>query len=951
MPLQRLIIVQPCYSLEDLPRNLDQGSAADYHACWTSLWHPAFLVTVSGLPEWKRSDSSSLDVQSSLILVPKASESHLDSTLRERIELGDNLLLHSLGDRQGNLNAVAQALGVSLIDRELVASFESVDIANSIPPRSPITCRSFFALGFAYLQLHVLTRKVHYNTNLDQTLFHEQVTQAAQGFLNDDAQETERWLQSCYDQISQERDRYFSQQANLIDLTLVVGTTLGSSMIQQLQQQHEQNFLISADNLSKLKSANPDAFEFLVSKANQEEISIAGGLEKESAHPWLGQGTLLRDLRSGIAAYETLGLKQKPTAFSRLTGGVRPNDAQLYRIAGYPYAVLSAWLDGALPRSDQAKIRWQSADGSTIDAIAAFISDANSALNVLSSGVDLAKQFDYHQVPTLLFAHWPNDYSEAFIDLRLATERTTAFGKWITLARYFEETGQAYSNTTLPTSQFKYSLPTVRDSYLRFCNELQTVRQRIGLAESIASFAALLLQLCNWMKRKQDREKVESFVESASQYLRRCDVRSSADMNAFVPQIAGVSSGWAEAYEFGEQDEELSQQLASLAGVTSGLLSGKSIATNDKWAIGSERSRYQATPTMAKTVELESGVVTVINPSSAPQRYWLRAGKFALTSDEENRVYAAEESSSAAGLFSRGLADAMPESLRGGNEIIVDVPAMGVAQFKCAVGSSVSSPSSVRRQLIAASAKSLTNEFLDVQLDPSTGHLRSLLVARKRGSRMSGQLTIADAAFFTTDVQEREKREKVYATIRDVSLTLEHNSTMSAIVSAKGTLVHKSLAIAKFTVLYELWRGSRCLQITPKVEWLVERVQGVEGGTAGFWAGVPVWRTAWPSDAATLRTWPQTIPTKAASATVFCPDVMEVDDAEHRLHLMFGGQNVHARQESRYLDTHLGNGESGSILAGIDLPDPLQAHAAWCQKPLVFSGFEPLSANQSSAIR
>ncbi len=120
MPLQRLIIVQPCYSLEDLPRNLDDDSAADYHACWTALWHPAFLKSVPNLPEWKRSDSSSLDVRDSLIVVPTASASHIDTTLRERIDLQENVILNSKGDRNANLQAIAEALGVELAKYENV---------------------------------------------------------------------------------------------------------------------------------------------------------------------------------------------------------------------------------------------------------------------------------------------------------------------------------------------------------------------------------------------------------------------------------------------------------------------------------------------------------------------------------------------------------------------------------------------------------------------------------------------------------------------------------------------------------------------------------------------------------------------------------------------------------------------------------------------------------------
>ncbi len=939
MPLQRLILVLPCYSLEDLPRSLDAETAADFHACWTALWHPSFLLNLVGLPEWKRSDSSSLDVSAALILLPKASEEHLDTTIRERLVVSDNILIHSAGTRQANVDQIASVLEVQTVDRVLEPQREEEQGDGA--KRSPITASSFYALGFAYQQLHILTRKVHYSTNLDVALFHEQLLKAAQAFVDSQADETEKWLQSCFDQISQERDRYFSQQAHLIDLTLLADTTLGISLDAQLQRVYPQNILASADMLRRLHHSNERLFSQLAERVTAANVSIIGGLDREGPHPWLPVGTLIRDLYRGLMVYQTLGFAA-PAAFARLTGGIFSNDSQFFTLAGYKFGVLSAWLNGTVPRSEQAKVRWQSADGSTLDTLAAFVVDANSALSVLSIAVDLAKQFDYHQVPTVLLAHWPNQYCEAFEDLTQASQRTSALGKWTTLGNYFEQTGQAYSNTVLPTSQFRFPIPSRRDRFIDFSSAVRVHRHSITQAESAASLSAFNFQIADWLGQRKSMQTALTQADEANQDLQACDAAASIALSQFVDPIACAASGW-KANEMGIRVNQTgtTQQAADLLAT---LLSGAPVPTAVQ---PTSENSDKPVGQQARWLDVKPSVTTMlINLAAAPQRYFLRTGSTAIHCGDSERVYAAENSASGEKLLQSELFEVPAGSKIGGHEVIVDVPAMGALQISAATsGTSKIGGAGTKRSMIALSAKSLSNEFIDVQIDPASGQLRSLLVARKRGSRMSGQLSIANPGRETVADSNDSGAASGYASTQDVRLSIEHNSSLSAIVKAQGIFVWNKSIIASFTILYELWRGSRSLQITPSIKWASEP----SSDQTSLWDAAPVWRSAWSSEAASLRLWQHEIPIKAASASIFCDDMLEVDDAEHKLHLLWSGPCFHRRQEGRYLDTHLGSGTGNRILVGLDLPEPLQAYQAWTQPIIIGNSPMPLSANQHSA--
>ena len=957
MPYQRLIIVQPCYSLEDLPRNLTEDTAANYHACWTAMWHPSLLAKLPNLPEWKRSDTGSLDVKDALIALPNVSQSHVDVTLRERIEASENTLLENIDTREQWVSAFATVMEVEILERKFASLPQGTSLpqeasmSQELPPdtedakpsevkvkRSPLTANTFFALGYAYQQLHILTRKVHYGTNLDLTLFHDQVNQAAMAYVDEDGVECERWLQSCFDQLSQERDRYFSQKANLLDVCLLLDSTLGKTLSQQLDRDTKHNFIASADTLSKLASDQPETFTKLQTACQSEQVSIAGGLDREAAHAWLPAGTLRRDLIAGRKAYEDLNLNS-PKVFARLTSHMLSSDSQMLVNAGYQYAVMSAWLDGILPVSDQAKIRWQAPDGKMLDALSAFVLDASSALSLVSIAVELAKQFDYHQVPTLLLTHWPNQYCEAFDDLRLACERTGALGNWITLDDYFATTSHAYSNTVLPTSQFQYPLPSSIIEATRFSDALRLANRMVELGQFDSSLANLAIQLAHWTKRTKDMPAFLEVQSHAESLLRKGDWSAAASLNEFLQTTAQTASGYhSDASSAAAQKASLIDQLQKsrqqIAASIAAVLSGQPLQGVDAGSNASAPTTIEPASLGRTILLLANKSVLLFNPHPSPQRYFLRTGAAHLECQQSDRIYAADQINAE------------------NQEAIIDVPAMGLVQLSAKLASSSMKLPGSRLSSIAASNRAMSNEFLDVQLDPKTGHLRSLLVARKRGSRMSGQLTIANPSCLFDDATTAslaKSKTNQYAEPTQVQMRIEHNSSTSAIVVANGALQWQRKSLANFEIRYELWRGSRLLQVETRIEWLIDSSQLQKASEQGIWSAAPTWRTAWPSDAASMRYWPHQIATKASAAVLFCNNVIEIDDAEHKLSLMWDNVYQHRRQESHYLDSHLNDGKTSRFLIGIDVPTPLQTFHSWTQPPLLLMNAPPLSGNQTSA--
>ncbi len=252
MESMRLVAVLPCYALDDLPKNQDETGCRAFHAAWTSLWHPSILSLSIVLPEWKRSDENSLNLENALVVGAESVLQNVDHPLRERLEVQGCRVVTAEEDRLSTLAAIAREteMDFSTVPTEIplpaATEAEPANVDLWGEPRTSVKLDDFYALGFALLLVQHLTRKIHYSSNLDLVLIADQVRSAATAYLAGEAVEADRWLQSCFDQLSQERDRYFNQQAYLIDLTLLAKSTFGSALVEQLKQPRPLNVLSDA---------------------------------------------------------------------------------------------------------------------------------------------------------------------------------------------------------------------------------------------------------------------------------------------------------------------------------------------------------------------------------------------------------------------------------------------------------------------------------------------------------------------------------------------------------------------------------------------------------------------------------------------------------------------------------------------------------------------------------
>jgi alpha-mannosidase len=253
MKFAELIVLLPCHSLEDFPVHYEADEAEAVLSAWSALWHPRLIASAAAMPTWQRVDCPPETFAERLIIVPELCERDLAAGYITRAGEEGATVVRRLRQRH---DIVAAAL--SALDGGSPTSVEPS------PEREELAA-DFLALGFLYLQVELLTRRMRYMSNIDQTNFNQQVTSGAAAFVAGDFEETRRRLQNCFDVLAQAREHFYPVDAYLVDVVLVAATTLGPSLQSEIKSGTPVSLLITGEELSQMAERQPDTLAALLS--------------------------------------------------------------------------------------------------------------------------------------------------------------------------------------------------------------------------------------------------------------------------------------------------------------------------------------------------------------------------------------------------------------------------------------------------------------------------------------------------------------------------------------------------------------------------------------------------------------------------------------------------------------------------------------------------------------
>ena len=855
--LRECTFLLPGYGLDDFPKSLPSDQADNLLSGWIALWHPAMLAKTRISPRWQRADQPPQELAGHLIMVPSISRDLLPNDFRKNVADGGGLVID------------AQA-GWRTMQTKILELCQAPDVASHIDG----WCEDFAALGYAYLQIQLLTRQLRYSSNLDQFLFDDQLAQAAGALLEEDLEKAERMLQSCFDQLGQERDHYYSSEVNLIDTTLLASTTLGSALTMQLERTVPTTVVASANLLQQMANEQSQNFSTIRNASAEKRIAIAGGLLNERAHGLMAMETLMRDLARGKAAYQALGLAP-PLVFTRFSYGITPEMALHLKRSGFSAALVVAWSNGTYPQGSQAKISWEASDGTFVSALTPKSVDAADISTYLSLGWIVGEALDHQNVPTLILAHWPDRYSCYFDLLDRIARRTPALGRWINVNEYFEKTDSPYHQERLPANQFQVD----------WLNDLPSKSSARDLIEAVVAYHRLHVQCRSLVNLANLCRQIEMLVHANGASI----IPDGQVEPLQTPDTACPLADWySELHQLFEQVDSLLDSPSTLSQVLTSIEEncsdiGQQLMSKLACAIGYQPSAATRQP---------SHHTLVFNPHSNPLRTPFRTEKDSMPITDARWCYATGR-------------------VGDHRTSMIDVPPFGVL---CAKFEPRTENANRKEKPLAQVNGLLYNDFLEAQIDPKCGHLRSLHVPGKRGNRLSIQIARRETHGGTSGAQ--------YSEVRHSETKMLGSSNLFGLIRATGELWFDSQKTAKFEIDYQVLRGSRVLAMTIRLDALAKL-------GADPWKSAYVLRTAWPNESAIITSFVGGEKQTWSRGQTVSPLLVEIDEADYRTQLFTGGLAFHRRVDMRFMETLLAVSGTTEIQrrlgVGVELPYPLHA--------------------------
>ncbi len=423
----------PCTTLEDFPTQANEADARGLLAAWTAPWHPRWLATLGKLPQWLRADTIPSKLDSAVLLVPGASEKRLPSRFAAETSAVPNCRVFRGACRADFLAQMAAHLGEQAQpwEQSLAGAERTVDVSD------------FYALGYVWLQVQLMTRRLRYTSNLDEIHFSGRAIAAANAFVAGQADTAIAALHEAYDVLAEERDHYFSADPNLVDLTLLAPTTLGGSLQRSLARvgaanEPAINVLVGPSLAVQIaeRSSEPDSpCRQLLQLIKDQTVGLAGAGPDPAVD--LHHQTAVSARREIFAARDAQArsLGCGCSVFARGSGETPGDIGPLLAEAGFRGAIPIDLAAGS-GWKDEPKLIWQSGAGD-LDVLVSRPIDAAGSVDFLSLAPKLGQSIDSGEIATALLVHWPDDESDAYRDLRRAASWGLALGRFRKIDDYF----------------------------------------------------------------------------------------------------------------------------------------------------------------------------------------------------------------------------------------------------------------------------------------------------------------------------------------------------------------------------------------------------------------------------------------------------------------------------------------------------------------------------------
>ncbi|MDR2641355.1 MAG: hypothetical protein LBC74_01020 [Planctomycetaceae bacterium] len=887
-----MIILYPGYNFQSLVTDLTENEASEILSAYTALFHPAIFKRLGKIPQWESASGISTNTSVELIVVPYCCEPFLPQDFDNIGENNNVVIIRNLKSRAAIVNEI----------------FSRFDISNNYCNEF---VSNFYAIGTTALFVSLLAHHLHYMDSTNDS----SVVQALQDIIdsvdvggNDisqtgttdsaniietqnpvidgnesvdgntlelsesatDESNSHNLFRDAFERIAETKECYYPVSSYLLDLTLVVKSTLGESFRRFLLGREFVNLFLPASLLDLLPETEPATFKMLQSAASSGKAEFV--VDDVSDIPLLLFPILeaADKILQGISIYrERLGIS--PAVYGRQRAGFAPFLPQILKLAGFKGVLYFAPLDGwYLKQRNQSKMIWRGVDGTKIDALIRYPIKCSTSKEFFNFADNYSELINSDSVPTAVFAAFPVaktnkitgsdvaevglnnscnnnldgddlDASEWYNDLRKMTNFTTQLGELVKLESYFATTSQTGSEELIAIENYITDEPSDIPFWLRIYRE--------NLSRTVGSVFGTVSQLLD--QSTADKSVSASVGSSVSAFVSAAGLSKANEQETNKRQGIAILNAW----NFGRRVFVDVSDWSELPPVVSPIVfagekSGKKEIVVDVPPLG--------------FVEIPA--------TESP--------------DADNSV----ESAQAGQKIQKGADQNVAKS---------SLTKVGLNIFGRIFGKRD------KPLLISESedkkAYFLQNEFFVAKVDSATGMLRSLLTGNYRYNRLSQQLGFRlPKALREVDSRRADDPNRGYASSVVDEIGIDVLGEVTGRIRICGRLVcDDGCEAAKFTEFITVRRFSRILEFKFAIEPIIEP----SGDSA--WDSYYAIRSAWHDRSLELRGSLGDSIYNVTTNRVLSPRIIDLRSDRRSLTFFSEGLPFHRRFGDRYLDTIL----------------------------------------------
>ena len=821
--ISRVINLLPCQNLDDFPTFHKGSDAESLLANWTVAWHPQLIAATQSRPLWcSTSQTAAEDLSSNsqssacadddfhdlhdvdhddyhdehsvgeeanhapsnseaqrtydgspfrLPPTPSQDDSKSDShqfdaglaLWRDSVILIPSVSIDSLGEGfAGEAARVAAAMVAQRSNRREIISLLTQKLDLQTSPEIDMWAREFYAIGYAWLQVQLLTRQIRYSSNLNENRFNQALIAAAQAVINGHHSAAKNQINACYDTLLEEKSNYYPVKPELVDIVLTAPTTTGQSLTKELQRQHPTNVLINGAIADFIASEKQPSAGLLRDRIANRTATIVGGNQAELPDPLLARESVLNQLVLGRQSLlDVTGANV--TVFLRHRAGLTHTLPEILDGLEYAGALHIALDRGVIPHSPSETMRWSGPAGAELMAKTQTVVDASDPATFLDFSITFGRQLDSAHTATMLLIHWPDRAHWAFEDLVQVAKHSSVLGEFQLVEDVFEQLyDPGYEDQFLVDEyQPRYLAEAINKSTCAPLSSIQTYWSRyhrlvaaLHLNTLIAIFSKInQLDCAKYCTQITERLKtLQAEIESATQSWSR----PSDETQKRIEEI----------------EKDLLTNLKSIAAAPN----SNSISNTDR------NSKIKTGTVLINSLGFRRclSAQTLRSPSNSDfhqsDRPWQLSAQNASPNQNQQSWARVVEGFSIGRISTDDLPNQKPKRIP---EVLSD--------------------------------GQLQNEFFTALVDSNSGGLRSVQFYGKRGNKGGQRIVYHDAA-----------HPKSSSKMICREILSEATSKLSGQITTRGVIQMEDVEVAQFQQTFRLTRGQRWIELeielTPKVK-------------------------------------------------------------------------------------------------------------------------------------